>query len=203
VLELDGISCVLFDCAGLLPETRRRDPVSRLAHQAAVDALRRAAVVLFCVDAEKESFEAELQILSQVQAETIIPVVTKADLADADKIERLLAQMKPLFAIPFSVTSACTGQGLAGLKNRIENTLVSGRTGAAQMDRLTLNQRHHTRLEEAVKTLGQAADEMMSGRQEVTAMLLRQSYETLGGLEQENISQKILDSIFSHFCIGK
>jgi tRNA U34 5-carboxymethylaminomethyl modifying GTPase MnmE/TrmE len=81
--------------------------------------------------------------------------------------------------------------------------LITGQSGTEHSDRLTLNRRHEERLEEAVKTLGQAADETDAGREDVTAMLLRQSYEILGGLERENVSEKILDSIFSRFCIGK
>ena len=35
------------------------------------------------------------------------------------------------------------------------------------------------------------------------AMLLRQAHEHLGTLETEDVSETILDSIFSRFCIGK
>ena len=214
VLDLNGVSCVLFDCAGLLPEdtemfgekntlTRELQTVDRLAHQAAVEALGQAEMVLFCIDAGKTSFEADRRILSQTKAATIIPVATKADLADAAAIERLEAQMKNVFSLPFSVTSARTGQGLTELKSRIENTLLTGRSFDAHADRLTLNRRHQERIEDAVKTLGLAADELHAGREDTASMLLRQSYETLGGLERENVSEKILDSIFSRFCIGK
>ena len=203
ILELDGLSCVLFDCAGLKPHPLARDSIEQQADLAAVDALRQAAIALFCIDAQKSSWEVEVQILAQVQAKTIIPVITKADLADAAQIERLSAQWMPHFENPPSITSACTGQGLGELKSRIEKKLLSGRPGTAQTDRLTLNQRHHDRIDEAVKTLRQAADEITAQREEVASMLLRQAYETLGGLEREDTSQKILDSIFSQFCIGK
>jgi tRNA modification GTPase len=186
-----------------LPDADARETVDRLAHQAAVDALGQAEAVLFCIDAGKTSFEAELRILSQVQAKTLLPVITKADLADAAAIGRLEAQMKDHFAAPFCITSARTGAGLADVKGRIENALISGRSGDAHADRLTLNRRHQERIEDAVKTLGLAADELQAGREDTASMLLRQSYETLGGLERENVSEKILDSIFSRFCIGK
>ena len=35
------------------------------------------------------------------------------------------------------------------------------------------------------------------------SILLRQAYELLGGLETEDISETILEDIFSRFCIGK
>ncbi len=203
VLDLDGIGCVLFDCAGLLPDAPTRSRLDYLAHQTAVDALRQAAVVLFCIDAGKSSFEADRRILSEIQAARLIPVATKADLADEIALRRLTEWGRDFFDAPFSLTSARTGQGLSDLKIRIKNTLITGRSGDEQADRLTLNRRHRQRLEEAVKSLDQAADEIHAGREETAAMLLRQGYETLGGLEHENVSEQILDSIFSRFCIGK
>jgi tRNA U34 5-carboxymethylaminomethyl modifying GTPase MnmE/TrmE len=51
--------------------------------------------------------------------------------------------------------------------------------------------------------LGESAHEIKANSTEITAMLLRQVYELLGGLETEDISETILDDIFSRFCIGK
>jgi len=34
-------------------------------------------------------------------------------------------------------------------------------------------------------------------------MLLRQVHQELGGLEHEHVDERILDVIFSRFCIGK
>lgn len=203
VLEMGRVGCVLFDCAGLLPDAEKRQGVDELAHQAAVEALGRAELVLFCIDAGKPSFETELRIRAAIQAESIIPVATKADLADAAAMGRLEQLAAAHFKAPLCVTSAKTGQGLAALKDCIETALISGRGGEQRADRLTLNQRHADRIGEAVKAMGEAADEMTAGREDTAAMLLRHGYETLGGLERENVSEKILDSIFSRFCIGK
>ncbi len=217
VLELDGFSCVLFDCAGLLPETddadvpglpsgtsrREQHTADRLAQQAAGEALSRAAMVLFCVDAGRPFTEADMQILARIGNETIIPVATKADCVDEATLKRRIAGTQHSFDRPYIITSARTGDGLDALKDCIKKTLITGHSGPEYADRLTLNRRHQQRLEEAVKLLGEAADETEAGRDDIAAMLLRQCYETLGHLEREDVSEKILDSIFSRFCIGK
>ena len=203
VLELTNTSCVLFDCAGLWADASRRDRIDQQAHWAAVDALRRAAAVVFCMDATKTELNAERQILSYIQADCLIPIAAKADAVKPQDLTQFLEKAQPLFDTPILITSARTGQGLAELKGAIEAALIAGRTGDAYADRLTLNQRHRQRLEEAVAALSSAANEIYAGRDEVAAMLLRQAYQTLGGLEHENISEKILDGIFSRFCIGK
>ena len=51
--------------------------------------------------------------------------------------------------------------------------------------------------------LHDAAEEVEHNSAEIAAMLLRQAHEQLGTLETEDISETILDSIFSRFCIGK
>ncbi len=101
-------------------------------------------------------------------------------------------------------TSSQTGEGLARLKSAIQAALTVLRAGDSEhADRLTINRRHEQRLTEAVKILAESADEIKAGSAEIAAMLLRQGYELLGGLERENISETVLDHIFSRFCIGK
>lgn len=203
VLELNTTSCVLFDCAGLGGDTSHRDPIDQQAHWTAVDALQRAAVVVFCIDAAKTDLSAERQVLWRLQKQRLIPIATKADAVEPQALTQFLEKAEPLFDTPMLVTSAHRGQGLAELKSEIEAVLFAGQAGDAYADRLTLNHRHRQRLGEAVAALTSAADELYAGRDEVAAMLLRQTYQTLGGIEHENVSEKILDSIFSRFCIGK
>jgi tRNA U34 5-carboxymethylaminomethyl modifying GTPase MnmE/TrmE len=66
-----------------------------------------------------------------------------------------------------------------------------------------INQRHEQKLSEAIKSLAESADEINTKSNEIAVMLMRQAYTLLGGLEAEDISETILDDIFSRFCIGK
>jgi len=203
VLDLNSTSCVLFDCAGLWADAGQKETIDQQAQSAAIDALQRAAAAVFCIDATKTDLSAERQILSRLQVQRLIPIATKADAIEPRALAQFLEKAQPLFAAPMLITSAHTGQGLAELKCAIQTALFEGRAGDAYADRLTLNQRHRQRLQEAIAALSSAADEIRSGQDEIAAMLLRQAYQTLGGLEHENVSEKILDGIFSRFCIGK
>ncbi|MHC5191553.1 MAG: hypothetical protein ACYSOP_05130, partial [Planctomycetota bacterium] len=108
------------------------------------------------------------------------------------------------FGGEFIPTSAVTGDGLDELKSHIRSALLRLRRGDREHeDRLTINQRHEQKLTEATQVLRDAANEIQNDSSEVAAMLLRQVYELLGTLETEDISETILDSIFSRFCIGK
>ncbi|MCI0498668.1 MAG: 50S ribosome-binding GTPase [Planctomycetales bacterium] len=204
VLPLDGLDCVLFDCAGLLLPEDQAAPIHRLSHQASLAALNKAAVVLFCVDAGKRDVTADVQMRKQVAAPAVIYVMTKLDAISPQDTRRRREYLNGRFEADFIPTSAATGEGLGELKERIRTELMRLRAGDREhQDRLTINQRHEQKLMEAVTLLGEAADEMKNDAAEVAAMLLRQTHRLLGGLEREDVSEQILDRIFSRFCIGK
>lgn len=204
LLQLEHIDCVLFDCAGLLTETQQDSSINRLSHEASLAALNKAAVVLFCVDGAKRCFEVEKQMHQQIDAETVLYIMTKTDTVDPEQITLQQAKLKNLFGADFIPTSAATGQGLERLKKEIQTQLLRYRSADAEYEsRHMINQRHEQKLTESIQLLNESADEIKAESGEVAAMLLRQVYGLLGGLETEDISEAVLDGIFSRFCIGK
>ena len=204
VLQLDQLDCVLFDCAGLLNEQQQDTLVNKLSHEASVSALDHAALVLFCVDAQKTEVSEDLHMLKQFHPESILYILTKIDTLSPEPLEQQKTHIQSQFGKPFILTSSADGRGVKELKTLIREHLLQLRRGSQEhQDRLTINQRHEQKLTETINLLEQAADELKNNAVEVAAMLLRQSYELLGGLESEDISETILDSIFSRFCIGK
>lgn len=204
VLKLEHLDCVLFDCAGLLLPEERTTLIDRLSHQAALTAINKAAVVLFCVDLTRTHLSSDLQMRDQIAAETIFYVGTKADLLSEEQIAERMEDLHEQFGTSFLPISSRSQTGLEAIKKRIDDELTALRAGDRDyQDRLTINQRHEQRLQEAVKLLAESVDEIRAGSSEIAAMLLRQAYEQLGGLERENIGEAVLDGIFSRFCIGK
>ena len=204
ILTLDHLDCVLFDCAGLLNERQQDTLVNQLSHEASLTALNTAAVVLFCADAGKNDFAADMQMRQQIAAETVLYVLTKTDTVRPEDLQQRQVELQEQFGDEFIATSSATGDGLDELKSQIRGALLQLRQGDREHeDRLTINQRHEQKLTEATQVLRDAANEIQNDSSEVAAMLLRQVYELLGTLETEDISETILDSIFSRFCIGK
>ena len=203
-LQLEQMDCVLFDCAGLLNEQQQTTPINQMSHQASLTALNRAGLVLFCVDAGKTDFGADLQMHRQLTTGSMIYVATKIDTVSAENLEQQLLKLDTAFGSEFIPTSSATGIGLDDLKTRILDILFESRRGDHEhQDRLTINQRHEQKLSEAVKLLKESAENVKTGSTEIAAMLLRQACNLLGTVESEDISETILDSIFSRFCIGK
>ena len=204
LLQLEQTDCVLFDCAGLLDESQQNTKINQLSHEASLAALNTAAAVLFCIDAGKRELESERQMRQQITAETVLYVMTKIDTVAPEQMAQQRAKLQSLFGAEFLLTSAATQEGLEPLKKRIQTELLRRRSADTEYEsRHMINQRHERKLAEAIKLLGEAADEITADSTEIAAMLLRQGYTLLGGLETEDISETVLDDIFSRFCIGK
>ncbi len=127
--------CVLFDCAGLvLCPDPIRDPTGKvsngadnvldeLAQQAAIEALRNSAVVVFCIDISKANWSEDISIRELINKEdrsqktkdrrsglcslssaiplpalpAMIPVATKCDLVPEQVLSNRLAELNELF----------------------------------------------------------------------------------------------------------
>jgi tRNA modification GTPase len=201
VLELDSSRCVLFDCAGL--KLAAADTMEQLAHQAATEALSAASIILFCVDLSLNNLEKVAEIFHLFPKTPKVGVATKSDLYTSEQIEDRLKQMREQFAIEFVPVSTKTSAGLDILKNKLARTLLSAQSGQNETDTgIAINLRHRQKLQSALKHLSEAADEIKD-HPEIAAMSLRQARQELGGLEHEAVDERILDVIFSKFCIGK
>ena len=154
--------CVLFDCAGLTPSLVARcsshgsratgdgprDVLDELAQQAAIEALRNSAVVVFCVDISKDPrpktqdarrksqdfglWTEEIGLWSLVWSlgsPGLIPVATKCDLVSERVLSNRLAELNELFGIELLVTSTETGTGLELLRETIDRKIIELESG--------------------------------------------------------------------------
>jgi tRNA modification GTPase len=206
-LTIHDCRCILFDCAGLT--THAETILDDLAQQAAIEALRNALVVIFCVDSSKSDLAEDLAIWNLLschceRSEAIfpVPVATKSDLLSEQNIARRASQLKSLFGCDFLPISAHTGVGLDKLKAGIADRIIAAASGDNKYG-IALTSRHRQSLVSSVENLNQAIDEIKAGNDEVAAMLLRTAHNALSNIEQHNLDEQLLDRIFSRFCIGK
>ncbi len=215
-LELPGCRCILFDCAGLImkPDTERSDgPASanildELAQQAAIEAIRNAMVVVFCVDITKPQWAEDIAIRQLINQSNFTTIATKTDLFLETVIAEQLSKLKSLFGCDFLPVSAHSGTGIDNLKTQIAERIIAatsgqGKPASADKYGIALTARHRQALNNAIHDIVQAKKEIKAGSEELAAMMLRTAYNQLSNIEQHNIDEQILDRIFSRFCIGK
>ena len=210
LLSLRHSNCVLFDCAGLIREPN--NILDELAHQAAAESLQKASVVAFCVDVAKPDWSEDIAIRKLIKPEVLVPVATKSDLLPQDVLAKRLTELNDLFDAGFLAVSAETGRGLQQLKTVLDEKIIELATGTVNLDtiheirdtryEIALTARHKQAINEAIEDISESITELKAGNDEVTAMMLRAAYQALSGLQQ-HIDEKILEGIFSRFCIGK
>jgi tRNA modification GTPase len=208
LLTLRHCNCVLFDCAGLMRQ--RHNILDELAQQAAIESLRKALVVVFCVDASKKDWSEDITIRKLIEPKTLIPVATKCDLLSEEMLANRIAELNKLFNVEFLPTSAETGIGLEQLRKTIDKKLIELALGrgfegqvAEQASGVALTARHRQAVTEAIENIEESVNELKAGNDEVTAMMLRAAYEGLSSIAQQHVDEQILERIFSRFCIGK
>jgi tRNA modification GTPase len=190
---------VLFDCAGLIQSSE--NIIDQLSQQAAIEAIGKSSLVVFCVDLSKPDWDEDIAIRQLINPDILIAVATKADLIEDGLLERRLAALNGLFAVEFMAASAKTGTGIELLRDVVDRKIIQ-KTGPETSGGVALTARHRQAVTEAVENIAKAAAELKTGNDEIAAMMLRAAYQELSNIEQ-NIDEKILENIFNRFCIGK
>jgi tRNA modification GTPase len=214
--SLEHCRCVLFDCAGLMRQPE--DVLDELAQQAAVEALRNSAAVVFCIDISKSDFSEDISIRKLIEPQILIPVATKCDLLPEGMLSGRLAKLNELFGVELLVISSQTGQGLVVLREKIDGKILmlergfsASKTAGTPLSEsvqssVALTARHKQAVTEAIENVDESIVELKAGNDEIAAMMLRSAYQSVSGIESTaagHIDEQILEQIFSRFCIGK
>jgi tRNA modification GTPase len=203
VCNLPHCRCVLFDCAGLLMEAE--DILDELAQQAAIEALRNSAVVIFCTDISKNNWNEDAAILNLIEPKILVPIATKCDLLSEQTLSECLAELNESFSTDFLPTSAQSGSGIELLRQIIDRKLTE-KFEVPRAGGIALTARHRKAVKEAIDHVCESIDELNAGNDEVAVMMLRAAYQAISDIEQPadaHIDEQILGQIFSRFCIGK
>ena len=130
VLEAEWVlpygRCVLFDCAGLLNQTRPDDILAALAQRAAEDALRSASILLFCADGSKPDWSEDLALFRRMARPEMLLVMTQQD-RWTQTADRVLDRAQEEFGRACMAVSAKTGAGIDGLRSRVDAVLLRQR----------------------------------------------------------------------------
>ena len=92
---------------------------------------------------------------------------------------------------------------MGSLKDKIKEMAWSGEIKAEMLDAM-INSRHQTALDRACAAAQRAAKALREDQTlELVAMDLRIAVNAVGEIVGKTTTEDLLDTIFSHFCIGK
>ena len=196
-ISINGVPVVICDTAGIHDT---QDPVECLGIKKARDHFRRADIVLLVLEAARKLNNFEKKLIEELKYTRMIAVINKADIADDDAVADTQEKTK---SIPHIQVSAKTGIGVAALKERIFNDLVSGKDIGHHAG-ATPNLRQRILLERIVQALQRcivAAETEQS--LDVISGLLNDILNLLGDISGNQKKEDLYDHIFSQFCVGK
>ncbi len=191
-LVVGGIPIQVLDTAGIRDT---QDQVEKIGVERSRLAAQSADLVLFTIDAQAGFTESDRQIYEQVRDRPIVLVINKTDLAEV--------QTELPDALQTVKTAAALNQGIDELEAAILSTVQAGQIQAANLD-LAINQRQAAALVRAKTALQQVqttiADQLPL---DFWTIDLRSAIAALGEILGEDVTESVLDRIFSRFCIGK
>jgi tRNA modification GTPase len=194
VASIGGIPVRLIDTAGLRVPT---DEVEAEGVRRAEAATKRADLVLLLLDRSVALEDDDRELLQRDWGVPTIVVRNKSDLRDD------LGLALPGTASSVIDVSARDGHGLLELREKILGLLVSGGVPSRNTV-LLLDTWERDLLRRLADALDRAAAAFESGATaDIAAEELRAALHAAGELQGVDLSESILEQIFSRFCVGK
>jgi tRNA modification GTPase len=184
-----------LDTAGIRDTS---DVVEQIGVARSRAAARSADLILLTIDAQIGWTDAEAEIYAQISDRSIILVVNKIDL-----VESLPPLNLPDGILIVVETAAAIDRGIDRLESAILETISGGKLHAADIE-IAINQRQAAALIRAQTALQQVLITIQTGHPlDFWTIDLRDAIQALGEITGEDVTESVLDRIFSRFCIGK
>lgn len=184
----------LADTAGIRPTD---DPIESVGVDLAKKRLSTAQLVLAVFDRSEPLSAQDLALLKELADRPAIAILNKSDLPP--KID--LAALAPLAERVVEI-SAKSGEGGAKLVQAIAQVLHVADINPAEP--LIANERQRDCLQKAVQALSEAAGAAGAGvTLDAVSVLLDEAIAPLLELAGKRVSDTVVDTVFSQFCVGK
>ena len=204
-VRLSGILLNLTDTAGIRDT---RDKVEKIGIQRTMEAVEKAQLILFLIDASTPVTSEDREIAQVLtgrmkEGASCIVLLNKNDLEVLTKEEDVRA-LFPEDCLPaFLSCSLATGQGLEGLSRLVEELFHTGEIMQREEVYLT-NLRHKEAAREALEAMELVRRSIEDGMSEdFFSIDLMTAYTALGRILGEAVEDDLVEEIFSRFCLGK
>ncbi|NLC88359.1 MAG: tRNA uridine-5-carboxymethylaminomethyl(34) synthesis GTPase MnmE [Clostridiaceae bacterium] len=196
-ISINGIALKIIDTAGI---RKTSDTIEKIGVKKALDIANEAELVLAIFDNTKELNKEDLEILEIIKNKNAIILLNKIDIKE-NNLENnleLINTNKDIIKI-----SAKKGKGINELYKAIENIFQIEELDNGE-EAIVTNIRHKNQIEYAIKSIEQAKEAIKNNLPiDIISISIKQALEDLGKITGENVSEDIINEIFSKFCLGK
>ena len=197
-VQIGDIVLRLMDTAGI---RNTSDPIESIGVDKSYEAARDAELILYVIDRSNPPTDEDLNILGKLYDKHVIIVLNKCDLPAAfDDFSKAFDDLGEAFEI-----SAQARSGLTAIYDEIQRRFLQGLLSSKDVEAdIITRERHRLLLQSAIDCVCRAMDDMRAGiAEDLVSIGLREAYVALGEILGLEVSDDIVDRIFSEFCVGK
>ena len=187
---INGFQIILTDTAGI---RQTDDPVEKIGVERSEKAMSEADVSLLIIDASEPVSASDRELLERLDGPFAV-VLNKSDLTAATTAEDILAIRPDAELLTVSVLEP---DSLSVIREYLDRFVrVSDRLSLTQPRHLDAARRAVFFLKDALSTLSVYSPDM-------AATDLQAAQEALSEITGDRADEKLLDTVFSRFCVGK
>lgn len=196
-ITLEGVLFKIVDTAGIRESD---DEIEKIGIDKSKKALKKADIVIAIFDSTQELNKEDKEILEFIKNKNAIILLNKIDLKD-NKLknnEQILSLNKPVIEI-----SAQKRDGIEELYNQMINIFKINEINTENSTIIT-NVRHKNAIICAEENLNKIKEVLNNGMPtDIVSIYLKNAIEELNKITGENVTEDIINEIFSKFCLGK
>ena len=199
--DIGGITLNLVDTAGIRESD---DLVEKIGIERAKSAIEKADLVLYVADSSTETDVIDDQIIALIDGKKSICLLNKSDLPREMTKQELNAHFEGSSTRPvFIFTSAKTGEGKEEVFETIKSMFFNGEISFND-EIIVSSLRQKNELVSASESLKKVLESIANSMPEdFLSIDLMSAYASLGEIIGEEVSDDLVDKIFSEFCMGK
>ena len=194
-----GIKLNLSDTAGVHDT---EDEVEKIGVLRSKDELLNSSLVFGVFDVTKEIADKEKKIIELLQnvkdQKNIIIVLNKCDLCNANALQEYF---KSLNFENIVTVSAVTKEGMQSVEEAVKNLYPDAEN--VMQGQIVANARQQTALVKALSNVEKAIFAVETLTPDTACLDMEAALGELLEADGRQVSEEIVDSIFSHFCVGK
>ena len=196
-VNIKGIPLKIVDTAGI---RETEDVVEKIGVEKSKEFFNSADLSIVVLDSSRELEIEDIEILEAVQPNKTIVLLNKTDLdqvIDIEKIKQFVDE-KNIITI-----SALQHEGIEKIHDKIEDMVFEG-TVRNSSDLVVTNSRHKDALYKAKQSISDALMAIDSYMPlDFIEVDFKNIWDYLGYINGDTVTEDLLDTIFSNFCIGK
>ena len=196
-INIKGIPLKLVDTAGI---RETEDLVEKIGVERSKKALEEADLVLYVLNYNDTLHEDDLQLMEILKDTNVIVIINKTDLSnqlDIEIIKELLSKS------PIIYTSMKEEIGLEELETAISQLFFAGNIKQDDFTYVS-NSRHIQLLKQSRQSVADAINSIEEYIPiDMIAIDIKNTWDALGMIIGDSVSEDLVDQIFTQFCVGK